>query len=166
MQTLLYLLVLGKLVIASLAGSHVVHEVRALEPEHGGWLQARKLEADKVLPLRIGLKQRNLHALEDLLMSISHPESPQYGQHWSAKKVVDTFAPSPATIAAVMDWLQDSGFSPERIRLTGNKGWLQINATVAETEQLLKTEYHAYVHPSGLEQIGMILLPHAHIDRL
>ncbi len=136
--------------------NHVVHEKRAMEPR--GWVQTRRLEADKVLPMRFGMTQNNLHKLEEMLMAVSHPDSPAYGQHYSPLEVVNTFAPSAETISAVSAWLAEFGFSKDRLRLTGNKGWVEVNATVAEVEELLHTEYHVFTHPSGVEQISRVFL--------
>lgn len=131
---------------------HVVHERRAAEPL--GWTLSRRLESHKVLPMRFGLTQSNMDRIEEMLMSVSHPDSPTYGQHFSAAKVVETFSPSSETIEAVTNWLTDSGISRDRLRLAPNNGWIHLNATVAEVEELLKTEYHVYSHPSGDEQLG------------
>jgi tripeptidyl-peptidase I len=129
-----------------------LHERRAAEPV--AWTKTRRLEAHKVLPLRIGLKQQNTHELEELLMSIAHPESPTYGQHWSPQRVADYFAPSEASIFSVKSWLSDTGFHPDRIRVSFSNGWIEVNATVAEVEDLLSAEYYVYAHPSGHEQIS------------
>lgn len=132
--------------------NHVVHETRAAEPLD--WALTRRLESHKVLPMRFGLSQQNMHRVEELLMEVSHPESPKYGQHYTPAEVIETFAPSRETISAVTDWLVDSGFSRDRLRLSANRGWIHVNATTAEVEELLNTEYHVYTHPSGGEQIG------------
>ena len=39
-------------------------------------------------------------------------------------------------------------FSPDRLRLLANKGWIDVDATTAEVEDLLNAEYHVYAHPS------------------
>ncbi|KAG6909284.1 hypothetical protein DXG01_001228 [Tephrocybe rancida] len=96
--------------------------------------------------MRFGLTQRNIHRIEDMLMDVSHPESPAYGQHWTPSRVLDTFAPSGDTITAVTNWLADAGIARERLRLSVSKGWIELNATVQEMESLLKTEYHVYGH--------------------
>lgn len=132
--------------------NHVLHERRSMEPT--AWSRSSRLEGHKVLPMRFGLAQQNLHKLEELLMSVSHPESLSYGKHFSANDVVDTFAPSDDTIATVMTWLTDFGIHPDRLRLTPSKGWIEVNATVEEVEDLIQAEYHVYTHPSGAEQIG------------
>ena len=130
----------------------VVHETRAAEPIH--WAKTSRLDSNRVLPIRFGLAQQNLHRLEEMLMSVSHPGSPKYAQHFTPMEVVDIFAPSEETISAVTNWLVDSGFSRDRLRLTNNKGWIHVNASSSEVENLLNTEYHIYTHPSGDTQIG------------
>ena len=137
---------------SSLRSDHVVHEIRAAEPIH--WAKTGRLNSNSVLPMRFGLVQQNLHRLEEMLMSVSHPDSPKYAQHFTPMEVVDTFAPSEETISAVTNWLVDSGFSRDRLRLSTNKGWIHVNASTSEVENLLNTEYHVYSHPSGDTQIG------------
>ncbi|KAJ7512566.1 peptidase S8/S53 domain-containing protein [Mycena galericulata] len=143
----------------------VVTAAQAISPsvEHArrnqlpaGWFRARRHAPDAVLPLRFGLTQPNvdMDTLEDLLNDVSHPESPNYGRHWTAARVADHFAPSDEAINAVTSWIADSGFAKERVRLSKTKGWVMVNATVAETEALLNAEYHVYVHESGKEHVA------------
>ena len=131
---------------------YVVHETRAAEPIH--WVNTGRVDPNKMLPMRFGLAQQNLDKLEEMLKSVSHPESPRYAQHFTAMEVVNTFAPSEETISAVTNWLVDAGFSRDRLRLSTNKGWIYLNASTSEVENLLNAEYHVYTHPSGDTQIG------------
>ena len=88
-------------------------------------------------------------------MTMSHPRSPDYGKHWSPARVIDHFSPGPETISSVKDWLKYEGIAEERIKLSTSKGWLEVvNATVAEVEELLGTEYHIFTHETGVEQIS------------
>ena len=137
----------------SLRANHVLHEKRAHYPFD--WALARRAEPNRILPFRIGLVQRNLEQIEDLLMTMSHPRSPDYGKHWSPARVIDHFSPGPETISSVKDWLKYEGIAEERIKLSTSKGWLEVvNATVAEVEELLGTEYHIFTHETGVEQIS------------
>jgi tripeptidyl-peptidase I len=138
--------------VTSPRADHVVHETRAAEPIH--WVNIGRLGSDRVLPMRFGLVQQNLDKLEEMLMSVSHPESLKYAQHFTATEVIDAFAPSEETFSAVLTWLIDSGFSRDRLRFSRNKGWIHVNASTFEVEHLLHTEYHVYAHPSGDIQIG------------
>jgi tripeptidyl-peptidase-1 len=101
------------------------------------------------------LKQDNIHQIEQFLMDISHPSSPNYGKHWSPKKVAETFAPKKESTDAVRDWLRGAGFGDGRIMaLSKSRGWLEMNATVGEVERLLETKYHVYSHELGGQHIG------------
>ncbi|KAL0946313.1 hypothetical protein HGRIS_012554 [Hohenbuehelia grisea] len=131
----------------------VQHEKRFHLPP--GWAHVRRHELNSVLPLRFGLAQSNIHKLESFLNDVSHPESPNYGNHWSPAKVAETFAPSGESIRVVKDWLVGSGIDPGRLRLSPTKNWIKVNATVEEAERLLQTEYNVYSHDdTGTEHIA------------
>ena len=138
--------------VPSPRSDYVVHEARVWEPEQ--WTKTRRLDSNKLLSMSFGLTQQNLHRLEEILMSVSHPESLNYAQHLTPMEVVDIFAPSEETISAVTSWLVESGFPRDRLRLSVNKGWIHLNASTSEVENLLNTEYHVYTHFSGDTKIG------------
>lgn len=150
----LVLLAGASFALPSPRANHVLHEKRAREPR--SWTLERRLEPHVTLPLRIGLTQSNLHKIEDMLMAVSHPESLQYGKHFTPAEIIETFAPQEETVDAVKGWLMDFGIAADRLRLSASKGWLEVvNATVAEAEDLLSAEYHVFTHPSGAQQISM-----------
>lgn len=136
-------LVLAAYASSPLASSLVRHESRSELPT--GWQQVHRASADSFLPLRVGLKQPNLLELESLLLDVSHPESPNYGQHWEPERVASHFRPSKQAVDTVRQWLQDEGIATSRLRYDPN-GWVVANVTVKEAESLLKTEYSIYEH--------------------
>lgn len=83
---------LGLFAIHSLASSHVVHEKR--DSRNLEWSALSRLDPDAILPLRIGLKQRNLDQGPLWLHQISHPASPDYGRHWNVTQVREMFKPA------------------------------------------------------------------------
>lgn len=110
-------------------------------------LQARsKLDVTQVLPIRIGLAQRNLHLGDEWLMDVAHPESKNYGKHWTAAEVNKAFAPTPESVQSVSNWLIDSGIDLNRISLSDNKGWLAFDASVEEAERLFLAQYYEHGH--------------------
>ncbi|KAE9374533.1 aorsin [Stipitochalara longipes BDJ] len=127
---------------AALPQFHVVHEKRDLASSTQ-WVKREKLAPTTNFPLRIGLTQSNLHRGHD-----SHPDSENYGKHWTSDEVIEAFAPEQKTINAVTEWLAATGIGPEQVSLTQNKAWLAFNVTVEEAENLLHTEYHLYEHIS------------------
>ena len=104
--------------------------------------------------MRVALAQSNLDQGYDHLMDVSHPESKNYGQHWTAQKVAETFAPKQESVDIVTDWLESSGISRHRISRSQSLGWLHFDATVAEAETLLKTEYHLHQHHTGKPHVA------------
>jgi tripeptidyl-peptidase-1 len=154
MRGLLQVLAFCSIALAapSQRATHVIHERRTTEPV--GWVKSHRADADDFIPLRIGMKQQNLQVLEDLLMDVAHPDSPTYGQHWTPEKIIDFFAPGESTLYSIRTWLSASGISEDKLRLSPNKGWIELNVSVAMAELLLDTEYHIYEHPSGAKQIG------------
>lgn len=73
---------------------HVVHEERSSIPHE--WVKDSNMILDKTrtIPVRINLVQNNLdEKAEDLLMSVSHPESPKYGEHYSPHDIADLVRP-------------------------------------------------------------------------
>ncbi|KAL0952091.1 hypothetical protein HGRIS_008726 [Hohenbuehelia grisea] len=137
--------------VSSNAIVYHVHERRNIDSSQ---THIRRLEPDIKIPLRIALKQRNIEHLPEILMSVSDPSSPTYGQHWTAEEVARNFTPSNKTVHAVQKWLLESGFAESRLRRR-NFGWIEIvNATVSEAEELLQTEYRVYARDSGELDMG------------
>ncbi|KAH7909600.1 peptidase S8/S53 domain-containing protein [Hygrophoropsis aurantiaca] len=130
----------------------VVHERRTSIPT--GWSHARKLPSSATVPLRFGLTQGNIEDIEKHLLDVSHPDSPNYGNHWTAEQVAATFAPRPESIDAVYAWLMGSGVGPERIKMSPSGSWVEVTSNIQEAENLLNTNYHVYAHESGKEHLA------------
>lgn len=122
----------------------VQHERRHFPPT--GWTKRSRLSADLALPLRIALKQSNLHSLEPHLLSVSTPGQPDYGKHWSHAKIAEMFKPSPDSVNAVWEWLVKGGVEKEGIGRSQSLGWLSFNASVGMAEELLGAEYWLWEH--------------------
>ncbi|KZT61452.1 subtilisin-like protein [Calocera cornea HHB12733] len=122
------------------------HEARHAHPS--GWRPHPKAPHPSLpVPLRIALTQSNLDIGPAELSKISHPDSPSYGHHWTPAQIADFFAPAKESVDAVIAWLAEEGVDPARVSLSPSKGWLAVaNATIAETERLLRTKYSVYTH--------------------
>ncbi|KAF3919125.1 Aorsin [Orbilia brochopaga] len=123
---------------------YVVHEKR--DGHSAAWTKRSLTERDALLPMRIGLTQRNLDTGHNLLMEISDPKSPKYGKHLSKDEVIELFAPSEESRKAVVEWLHNSGINPDKISISRDKQWIKFDATVEEAEELLQATYHVYEH--------------------
>jgi tripeptidyl-peptidase-1 len=131
--------------LASPMSGYVVHEKRIVTSARR-WVKRDKLESSVVLPMRIGLTQRNLHRADEYLLDVSDPQSPNYGRHWSVDKIAQTFAPSQNSVKAVQKWLVDAGIDADHHAMLGGRSWIQFNASVGEVERLLAAEYFVYEH--------------------
>lgn len=76
----------------------------------------------------------------------SHPDSANYGKHYSSDQVVELFAPSEDSVSAVKAWLVKSGVPARSITSSKSKGWLDFVTTSGQLESLLKTSYSTYAH--------------------
>jgi len=66
---------------------YVVHEKRSTQTEKWSRRSDIKLNRDAIIPMSFGLVQSNLENGYDFLMDVSHPESKNYGKHWTMEKV-------------------------------------------------------------------------------
>ncbi len=129
--------------------------------------------------MRIALTQSNLDRADEFLMDVSHPASPNYGKHWSAKQIAETFAPSQDTVNSVLSWLAEHGISGGRVKQSQSLNWLHADVTVSEAEDLLNTQYFEYKHrttgqahvaceeyslPEDIEQHIDFVTPTVHFD--
>ncbi|KAH7907732.1 peptidase S8/S53 domain-containing protein [Hygrophoropsis aurantiaca] len=127
----------------------VLHEKRDAIPSD--WARKRKHDSSVVLPLKFALAQSNIDQIEQFLYDVSHPQSPNYGKHWTPGQVATSFAPSNETITTVRNWLLTSGVDAARIKSSPSRGWLEVSSTVGEAEELLHAEYYVYAHNTGVE---------------
>ncbi|TVY86452.1 Aorsin, partial [Lachnellula willkommii] len=133
--------------------TYSLHEKRSALPK--SWVRSNRVEGDSILPVRIGLTQTNLENGYGHLMDVSHPDSPNFGKHWTAEQVHEMFAPSKETVEMVREWLVSTGIEDESIVHSDNKGWIALNIPASQAEDLFKTEYHEHVHStSGKVRIG------------
>ncbi|KAI8980197.1 subtilisin-like protein [Trametes punicea] len=142
--------------VAALAGPplsrRVLHEGRNGPPQ--GWTPHRRADPDVVVPLKVALRQSNIHELENYLLDVADPGSPNYGQWWAPSKVIDAFRPPAESLNTVHDWLSSEGVDASRIKLSKDHSYVHVNVSIAEAERILATTYYVYRHTDGSEQVG------------
>ncbi|KAH8646085.1 Pro-kumamolisin, activation domain-containing protein [Xylariales sp. PMI_506] len=126
------------------SSKHVLHEKRDIKTHQ--WEKRDRAAHEHVMPIRLGLRQRNLEHAERFMYDVADPRSPNFGKHWSAEKVANTFAPHPETKNAVLDWLVEAGIQRSRLSLSNGHNWVHFDGTVEEAERLFATEYWYYEH--------------------
>ncbi|KAM3459880.1 hypothetical protein NHJ6243_006416 [Beauveria neobassiana] len=113
------------------------------------WQNEGSLPDDTQIPVRIALKQSNLDKGMDYLLTVSDPESPRYGQHFTKQQVIDLFAPADSTVDAVKKWLVGSGIPASVITTSNSKGFLDFVTTAGELNKLLQGNYKIFNHVNG-----------------
>ncbi|KAK0805019.1 hypothetical protein LTR75_007450 [Friedmanniomyces endolithicus] len=132
---------------ADTPNSHVIHEKRDFAGSSGRWTKGGRVASHVKVPVRVGLKQsaEAMEKAERWLMEVSHPQSGKFGQHWTQDEIIEAFQPASDSVDAVMDWISKTASIPkQRITHTDNKAWLAFDASVADLESLLRTEYHEH----------------------
>lgn len=115
----------------------------------------QRINGESIIPVRIGLRQSDLHTGYERLMDISHPASENYGKHLSKEQVHSIFAPTEETTEIVKTWLLDSGLvNHSEILHYENKGWLAINVPARHAEILLGTLFYEFESYNGDIRIG------------
>jgi tripeptidyl-peptidase I len=115
----------------------VLHEERFME--HGLDRGAR-VGASSVMTFKVALKQDNLEHGYDYLMSISDPNSPKYGKHWSTQEVRQTFHPSNESIETVQKWLLSHAIEG----VTLERGYLSFDIPMAKAESVFRARYYEH----------------------
>ncbi|PIL35510.1 hypothetical protein GSI_02238 [Ganoderma sinense ZZ0214-1] len=125
-------------------------------PVPAGWTLHRRALPDTNLLVRISLVQSNLHNLDAYLLDVADPQSPNYGQHWTLAKVLDTFRPRQDSVEVVTSWLaEELGLDSHSLGLSLSGDVINLNTTAAEAERIFDTEYNVYRwNDDGSERIG------------
>lgn len=59
-----------------------------------------------MLKLRVSVKLQNVETLEQMVLDMSSPSHPSYGNHMSGQQVLDMVKPATEASEAVLTWLK------------------------------------------------------------
>ncbi|KAH9972912.1 family S53 protease-like protein [Russula compacta] len=121
-----------------------LHEHRDTVPP--GYTLTRPAAHDTPLHLRIALTQTDIKGLQDKLLDVSTPSSPNYGKHLSKEEVGAFVVPKPETLAAVNAWLAENGLNGSSTSPFGD--WISVQVTVGLANELFATQFSEFTHES------------------
>ncbi|KAJ6782676.1 hypothetical protein PWT90_02438 [Aphanocladium album] len=121
--------------------SYQIHGQRSTVGSH---IKGRAVARSASISASIALKQNNVEKAEAILLDISDPDSPRYGQHLTSEEIVNLFAPEEKKIDHVKKWLVSSGVPGDSVQVSGSRGWIQFNTTAGQLGDMLQAEYHHY----------------------
>jgi len=129
--------------LAAAANAGVLKESTNV-PEH--WMRTERSPRDLMIELTVAVKLQNTDVLHETLMTVSDPASAAYGQHLTTNQVSDLVKPELSSVVAVLSWLDAAGVDTSTVEATRTGDFISVVVPVATAEQLLETEYHAFVH--------------------
>ncbi|PCH42074.1 tripeptidyl peptidase A [Wolfiporia cocos MD-104 SS10] len=127
------------------------HKVKETINPPRGWTKVKPAPADHTIELRIGLPQSNFALLEQDLYQVSDPFHERYGAHLSKEEVDALIAPQAESVDLVDEWLASHGIATEQLSRSSARDWIKIKVPVSLVEDMLKTEYHVWVHEESGE---------------
>lgn len=119
-----------------------------------GYVKHARADPDAMLKLTLAVKQTNLAKLENVLMDVSDPRSANYGKHLSHRESRELIRPEAKSVQAVLDWLSEHSLKGSKATFTGD--FIDVDATVAQAEKLLGTEYFTYNHTDSGYQVTRV----------
>lgn len=120
-----------------------------------GWEHRHRAQGSDLIELTVAIKQQNVDKLEQLLLEVSHPSNPKYGQYSTLQEVNALLAPTQEHVKSVTDWLSSLG---ENVHL--HSDFATVTTNVSQLEGFFGTEYHEFHHAaSGLSALRMLEEP-------
>uniref|UniRef100_A0A8C3PRJ8 Peptidase S53 activation domain-containing protein n=1 Tax=Calidris pygmaea TaxID=425635 RepID=A0A8C3PRJ8_9CHAR len=120
-----------------------------------GWTHAGRVSPGHQVQLTFALRQPDTGRLARLVDAVSDPRSPRYGKYLSLGEVQDLVQPSPATLMAVLKWLQGHG-----VESCSSVATLDFLECQILAERLLPgAQFHRYV--KGQRSVVRSPLPYA-----
>jgi len=112
---------------------------------HGAWELSRvqpQINLQERVDMNIGLKRRNLDVLEKVLLEVSDPKSPKYGEHLNDEQMRQLIGTKPESVAAVKAWLARHGIT--NVEVSKHMDSMKFKATRAQVSSLLQVQWAQY----------------------
>ncbi|KAH8890692.1 subtilisin-like protein [Thozetella sp. PMI_491] len=90
----------------------------------------------------ISLAMQNIDQLEATLLSISDPDSPEYGKFKTIEGVHEAFAPSPEAVRSVTSWLKSTGIVNYQV----DGAFIDFTADIPTANSVFNASYRYYAH--------------------
>ncbi len=124
-----------------MTGSHVPAAVATgLAPRMG------MLPAERRLQLSLNLPVRNQDQLDELLVQLQDPSSPNYHKYLSVDEYTERFGPTQADYDEVVSWARANGFNVTET--APNRRLVNIEGSVAAINKALHVTMTSYAHPT------------------
>jgi tripeptidyl-peptidase-1 len=102
----------------------------------------RKVNLQETIDMSIALKRKNVDLLEKILLEVSDPTSPKYGEHLNDAQMRELISPGTDAVEAVKAWLARHGIT--NVEVAKHEDGLKFKATRAQISSLLNVQWATY----------------------
>lgn len=96
------------------------------------------------MKFRIAVRMERAVEFEQLVLDMSTPSHPNYGNHMTGREVKDFLRPSQQVSDAVLTWLQSENVPEDNIEDDGD--FVTFIVPVAQAERMLDTQFYYFEH--------------------
>ena len=100
--------------------------------------------ASKLMKFRIAVHTKKASEYEQLVMDMSTPDHPSYGNDMSGREVNDYLRPSRDVSDAVFSWLESEKVPEDSIE--DDRDFIVFNVPIAQAERILDTHFYYFQH--------------------
>ena len=104
------------------------------------WTTTARASSSDSVRVIVALKQRNLDQLPALIMAVSDPTSPKYGEHLTTAQLDALTAPTPEAFAAVEKWV--SGDGAHAVTVQRSAAAVEATLSVEAAERIFGTTFY------------------------
>ncbi|GAA1977954.1 cell wall-binding repeat-containing protein [Catenulispora subtropica] len=128
---------------------HSKHNDKTLNNAHPAWATADKdrgaVPASQTITTRVFLTGQDDAGLAALAKDVNDPNSPNYGKFLTPEQVKQQFGATPAQVAAVQQWLKDSGLTVT----SASTNWIDAKGPAEAVQRAFGTQLKNYQRPDG-----------------
>ncbi|CAO3565318.1 unnamed protein product [Mortierella alpina] len=120
---------------------HVYVDFEELANPPRQWQYLEPAPSSDTISLRIGLKLQNVERFQQMVIDLSTPGHPTYGQHMTQDEINGIISPSKESARLVLEWLKSSG-----IDAVHDGQSVKAEITIAQAQVLLQTRFNVYLN--------------------
>lgn len=104
------------------------------------WVGIGTPDRSEKVEVTFAIKQTGLERLEQMLMDVSSPRSPNYGNYMTFKEIAEVVYAREESVAAVLQMLKSAGVDEGAVSFTPAKEYATVKIPVSAVEELFKAE--------------------------
>lgn len=117
-------------------------DVEELGSIPGGWINSGRPSPSTPIRLRLAIRQERSAALERMVLDISTPGHPRYGQYMKRDDLKKVLQPPEHVSSSIVSWLKQEGVDGRSIVDDGD--WVHFVVPVSKAESLLETRFYQF----------------------